>query len=270
MGFRRYLLEKRETPGAGKAFIPYFTLGDPDEKTSLALISAALEGGAEGLELGFPFSDPIADGPVLQRSAARSLAAGMTPGKCLALIERVRKLSPVPLGLLLYYNLIHAYGIKAFCRNAAACGVNAVLAADLPPESAAPLMEGLAANDLESVFMVGLTTPRERIRDIAGLTTGYIYLVAVLGVTGERSSVSARTIGKINEVREVTDTPVSVGFGISKPDHAALFRGTGADAVIVGSALATIIEEHRGDRKKLCSTVRDFVRSIREALDREG
>jgi tryptophan synthase alpha chain len=261
-GFRSFLMERRATRGARKAFIPYFTLGDPDEVSSLRLIEAALSGGADALELGFPFSDPIADGPVIQRAAMRALLAGTTTDTCFLMLAAIRERSPVPMSLLVYYNLIHAYGIERFCGMAAQAGVGALLVADLPLEESGPLRKSMARNSLQSVFMVGLNTPPEKMKRIIEVTTGYLYLVAVLGVTGERQNVSKRCIETIETVRGLTSLPLCVGFGISSPEQAGAFLGTGVDGIIVGSAVIRIIEESLPDIERVCQRLTSFVRGF--------
>jgi tryptophan synthase alpha chain len=265
MGFRDYLLQRRKIKRERAAFIPYLTLGDPDEESSLRLIHAAIDGGADAIELGFPFSDPIADGPVIQRANARALHSGINTERCFRLLKRIREKSPVPIGLLIYYNLIHSYGIERFCMRAAMSGVGAILAADLPIEESLPLLRHMARNSLESVFMIGLNTPEEKMKRIIDVTTGYLYLVAVLGVTGERRSVSERCIATIEKVRSLTSHPLCVGFGISSPEQAGAFRRTGLDGVIVGSAVIRIIEESLPDMDQACRRLTAFVRGFTKA-----
>jgi len=262
MSINQYFRTRRLKTGESKAFIPYFTLGDPTPGASLALIKSAIDGGADALELGFPFSDPIADGPVIQRSTHRALQAGMTSERCFELIEKIREYTPAPIGLLLYYNLVHAYGIERFIRRAKSAGVQGILAADLPIEESITYGRTIEREHLETVFMAALNTGEEKLRKIIGLTTGYLYLVAVLGVTGERSKVSKRCIGMIKRIRKMSDIPVCVGFGISTPEHARTLEKTGVDGFIVGSAITRLIEENEKNPEAACIAVYKFIKSF--------
>jgi tryptophan synthase alpha chain len=262
VSINQYFRARRLKTGERKAFIPYFTLGDPTPGASLALIKSAIDGGADALELGFPFSDPVADGPVIQRSTRRALQAGMTTDRCFELIEKIREYSRAPIGLLLYYNLIHAYGLEPFMKRAKGAGVQAVLAADLPLEESIPFQRTLEREQLESVFMTALNTSENKLKRIIGATTGYLYLVAVLGVTGERSKVSKRCIGMIKRIGKISDIPLCVGFGISTPAHAGSFEKTGVDGFIVGSAIARLIEEHEKNPEAACIAIYKLVKSF--------
>ncbi|MBP8304516.1 MAG: tryptophan synthase subunit alpha [Phycisphaerae bacterium] len=248
------------------ALIPFFVLGDPDEETSFDVICAALDAGADVLELGIPFSDPIADGPVIQRADIRALNAGMTPEKALALIHRIKAFRDVPIGLLMYYNLIWQYGTDRFFCDAAAAGVNSVLVADLSIDDADEVCRPAQAAGMDTVFMVTPNTPAERIRAVAAKTTGFIYTVSVLGVTGTRDQLSAGLADLIQRIQRVTPIPVCVGFGISKPEHAAAVADAGADGVIIGSKLVGLIEEHLPDKPRMLAEVGRFVRQVRQAI----
>lgn len=262
MGFHEFFLENRKIPKDRKIFIPYFTLGDPGYEESLRIIKSAVQSGADALELGFPFSDPIADGPVIQRSTVRALHSGMDTKKCFKLIEKIREITDIPIGLLLYYNLVYKYGVERFCRDAGKSGVSGVLAADLYPEEATEYLKSLQRNKLESVFMVAQNTREPEMRSIISSTTGYLYLVAVLGVTGARDKVSEECISTISRLRERTELPICVGFGISSPEHARQFLRTGADGIIVGSAITRIIEDGLPDIEAICEKVSSFVKGF--------
>jgi tryptophan synthase alpha chain len=265
MGFGDFFSAKRAALKKRKVFIPYFTLGDPTASDSLKIVKAALDAGADALEIGFPFSDPIADGPVIQRANYRALSSSVDTDQCFRLMAEIRRYSPVPIGILIYYNLIYTCGVERFCRMAAASGAQAVLAADLPVEEAGPLLQNLRKFHLESVCMAGLNTGEDRLRKIITATTGYLYLVAVLGVTGARSEVSSRCLAAIESIRTMTSLPLCIGFGISSPAQARAFFPTGADGIIVGSAVIKIIEEKLPDVDAICEGVSDFVKSFTES-----
>lgn len=248
------------------ALIPFFVLGDPDDQTSFDVICAALDAGADVLELGIPFSDPIADGPVIQRADIRALNAGMTTEKALALIHRIKASRDVPIGLLMYYNLIWQYGPDRFYRDAAAAGVNSVLVADVSIDDADEVCRPARAAGLDTVFMVTPNTPTERIKVVAAKTTGFIYTVSLMGVTGARDQLSSEVEGLVRRIQQVTRVPVCVGFGISKPEHAAAVASAGADGVIIGSKVVGLIEEHLADKPRMLAEVKRFIGEVREAI----
>ena len=248
------------------AMIPFFVIGDPDFDTSLDVIKTAIDAGADVLELGIPFSDPIADGPTIQKADIRSLKAGMTVHRACELISKVKQYRDIPIGLLMYYNLIYQYGIEKFFADFAKAGVNSVLVADLSINDADEILPAAKAAGMDTVFMVSPNTSDERIELITKKTTGFIYTVSVLGVTGSRDSVS-RSVGPlITKLKSKTAVPVCVGFGISKPEHAAEIAKDGADGVIIGSRIVKIIEDNLGDKKKMNAEIGEFIRSIRKAL----
>lgn len=230
--------------GNGTALIPFFVIGDPDFDRSLETVRTAVEAGADVLELGIPFSDPIADGPTIQRADVRALDSGMTCERAFELIEKIRIFADVPIGLLMYYNLITHYGAEAFYKDAAAAGVNSVLVADLCVDDAEELSPFIEANQLDSVYMVTPNTTEVRQGKIARLCTGFIYTVSLLGVTGARGELSDLVAPLIRSLKAKTEAPVCVGFGVSKPEHAKQLKDAGADGVIVGSALVDIIEKN--------------------------
>jgi tryptophan synthase alpha chain len=247
-----------------KAFIPFFVLGDPDYKTSLKAIKASLEAGADMLELGIGFSDPIADGPSIQAADLRALKAGMTVDRCFELIKEIRRFSDVPIGLLVYYNLLLRRGVSRFCRQAGKAGVDGILAADVPIEEAGPVIEGCKSSGIDPIFMVTPTTTGERLQKILVHADGFLYLVALLGVTGARGDLHPEALKLIRQVRSQTDLPLCVGFGISKPDHVrALSRG-GADGAIVGSAIVDLIARNLGTAGRIPESVRRYVRTMKK------
>jgi tryptophan synthase alpha chain len=221
--------------------IPYLTAGDPDLTVTRDCLRALAEAGADLIELGVPFSDPMADGPVLQRSAQRALAAGTTLRRVLELVAEIRREIAQPIVLFGYYNPIFRYGTEAFARDAAAAGVDGVLCVDLPPEESTELRTALRAHDLDLVLLLAPTTPDPRVRRICRLASGFLYFVSVLGVTGAREHLPAELPELVGRVRAVTELPIGVGFGVQTPEQAAWVAGF-ADAVVVGSAIAKVLE----------------------------
>jgi tryptophan synthase alpha chain len=248
------------------AVIPFFVIGDPDYKTSLAIVKNAVDAGADILELGIPFSDPIADGPTIQKADIRSLKKGMTVKKALAFIKEVKKHKDLPIGLLMYYNLIFQYGTEKFFRDCHNAGVNSVLVADLSIDDADEILSPAKNAGLDTVFMVTPNTNPQRLKLIASKTTGFIYAVSLLGVTGSRSTLSNAVDGLVKNIKKATDVPVCVGFGISKPEHAAQVAKAGADGVIIGSKIVGLIEDNLKNKKKCLSEISKFIVSVTSAL----
>jgi tryptophan synthase alpha chain len=253
-----------ETNGA--VLIPFFVIGDPDSGTSLELVKAAIDAGADVLELGIPFSDPIADGPTIQKADIRAINSGMNVHKALDLLRQVKTYRDIPIGLLMYYNLIFQYGTDKFFADFHNAGVNSILIADLSIDDADEVLAPAKAAGLDSVFMVTPNTETERIKLIASKTTGFIYTVSLLGVTGSRDSLSDAVQGLVDKLKKLTDVPVCVGFGISKPEHAATVASAGADGVIIGSRIVKIIEENLDNKENMISQVADFIKQVKAAL----
>jgi tryptophan synthase alpha chain len=248
------------------ALIPFFVLGDPDDQTSFEVICAAIDAGADVLELGIPFSDPIADGPTIQKADIRALSSGSTPGKALALIRRIKAYRDIPIGLLMYYNLVWQYGLEQFYRDAAAAGVNSILVADLSVDDADEVVPLAKAAGLDTVFMVTPNATAGRIKSVADQTTGFIYAVSLMGVTGTRDQLSTSVAGLVQRIKQVTSLPVCVGFGVSKPQHAAAVAAAGADGVIIGSKIVGLIEENLGNNPKMIAAVGRFIGEVRQVL----
>ncbi len=245
------------------AFVPYVTAGDPDLETTLELIGALADGGADLIELGVPFSDPIADGPVNQRAAVRALASGTTLSGVLRMVSSARQRWSVPIVLFTYFNPILARGVAHFASQAAASGVDGVLTLDLPPEEASgEYIDALRANELATVFLVAPTSTRARIRRADELTRGFVYYVARTGVTGDRRELAPELLKQVKAVRRKVRHPLAVGFGISTPEHVAEV-GSVADGVVVGSALVRLVEEHGRDA---AGPVAEAVRRLSEPL----
>jgi len=224
------------------ALIPFFVIGDPDFDNSLALVKATIDAGADILELGIPFSDPIADGPTIQKADIRAVRSGMNVRRAMEFIRQVKQYRDIPIGLLMYYNLIGHYGTEAFFRDAHAAGVNSVLVADMMIDDAGEVLGPIRAAGLDSVFMVTPNTSPERMRRIAAKTTGFIYTVSVLGVTGSRDTLSDSVQDLVRRLKSLTTVPICVGFGISKPEHARAVADAGADGAIIGSRIVGMIE----------------------------
>ncbi|MGH2348875.1 MAG: tryptophan synthase subunit alpha [bacterium] len=225
-----------------RAFIPFVVAGDPDLAATERAARALVRAGADLLEVGVPFSDPIADGPVNQRAAHRALLQGVTLADVLDLARRLRPEVTVPVVLLSYYNPILRYGLDRFCTDAAAAGVDGVVVPDLPPEEADGLIAAARPAGVDTIFLLAPTSTDERIRLVADRSTGFIYCVSLTGVTGVRERLSADLDGLVGRIKRLTATPVCVGFGVSTPDQARAVAGV-ADGVIVGSALVAVLEQ---------------------------
>ncbi|MEA3225559.1 MAG: tryptophan synthase subunit alpha [Planctomycetota bacterium] len=248
------------------ALIPFFVLGDPDYDRSLTVIKGGIDAGADILELGIPFSDPIADGPTIQKADIRALEAGMTCEKALDLVREIKAYADIPIGLLMYYNLIYHYGHDRFYRDATAAGVNSVLVADVSIDDADEIVGPASAAGLDTVFMVTSITGPERMKLIASKTTGFIYTVSLLGVTGARVELSDTVQGLVGKLKDMTDVPVCVGFGISRPEHAAAVAQAGADGVIIGSKIVGLIESNLSDTEKTVAEISAFLGQVKAAI----
>lgn len=247
-----------------RAMIFYVTAGFPDEQTTEDAILALDEAGTDLIELGIPFSDPIADGPTIQKASQVALNAGMTVRRVLALVKRIREQTQIPLIFFSALNPVLHYGLEKFTNEAAAAGADGLLIPDLPPEEAGELIDLCRERDLKLPFLVAPTTDAARRKLIADHSSGFVYYISLRGVTGARDQVAADMEKKVREVKTVTDLPVAVGFGISKPEHARLAAGV-ADGIVVGSALIDLIAKHAGT-PALKREVADYARSLIDAL----
>ncbi len=234
--FKRRKAERRP------AFVPFLTAGDPSIDRTVEAAVALEEAGADVLELGVPFSDPLADGPVIQRSSERALARGVTLGDVLGAVRRIRKRSELPLLLFSYFNPLLQRGLERLAREAAEAGVDGVLVTDLPPEEAGDWIQAARGADLDTVFLASPTSPADRLRRVAEASRGFIYAISRTGVTGERQALSAEAAPLVERLRGLTDVPVVLGFGLSTPEQVAE-AGRVADGVVVGSALVRFLEE---------------------------
>lgn len=249
------------------ALIPFFVIGDPDFDTSLSIVKTAIDAGADVLELGIPFSDPIADGPTIQKADIRALNNGINVKRALEFIKKVKEYRDIPIGLLMYYNLVYQYGTEKFFADFHQAGVNSVLVADLSIDDADEIAGPAKSAGLETIFMVTPNTSTERMKLIASKTTGFIYTVSVYGVTGSREQLSDMAEGLIGKLKKLTSVPVCVGFGISKAQHAAAISSAGADGVIIGSKIVGMIEQNLGNSKKMLAEISAFLSEVKSALE---
>jgi tryptophan synthase alpha chain len=247
------------------AFIPFAMAGDPDIDLSERICKTYIDNGADILEIGYPFSDPIADGAVNQRAAQRAIRAGITPARFFDSISRLRDYAPdTPFGLLCYANTLYRYGYEPFCRDAAQAGMDSVLVADCPPGEAPSLHSALSRHGLECVFIVSELTPDVRIQKIAEVTGGFIYVVSRLGPTGTHAHMDSKLKRTLSRIRRYTSLPLCVGFGISTPRDVEQVLSAGADGAIVGSALVQHIE-HYNSVDDLCSKFASHIRTFKKA-----
>lgn len=246
-----------------KALITFITAGDPDLAATEALVLEMAGRGADVIELGVPFSDPMADGPTIQKSSERALAAGATLPKILAMVKSVRRQTQVPIILMGYYNPVFLYGSSRFVADATAAGVDGVLLVDLPPEEGGEFKALAARHGLDVIFLLTPTSDAARIAKVARLGSGFIYYVSVTGVTGARASVADSVDDAVRRIRAEVDLPVVVGFGVSDPAQAGQVAAV-ADGVVVGSALVKLFEEAAGEELK--KRLGDFVAALKAGI----
>ncbi len=245
------------------ALMPYLTMGYPKRDSALTLVPAIAEAGADLIELGIPFSDPLADGPTIQASSQKALENGMTLSLCLEQAASLRDQGvTVPFVFMGYYNPIYQFGIERFAAQATAAGVDGVIIPDLPPEEAQAALDAFESQGLDLILLLAPTSNATRIRMVAELAHGFIYLVSLVGTTGARGQVAGDLPGLVGRVRAETDKPLAVGFGISTPDQAARVAGL-ADGVIVGSALIEAI----GAAEIPEDAARKFITALRAGMD---
>ena len=247
-----------------RALLPYFMAGDPSLADTRRLVIEAARRGADVVELGVPFSDPLADGPVIQRAGTRALAGGATVARVLETVAGLRAEIDVPIVLLTYYNPVLAFGLKAFARTAVDAGVDGAIVADMPPEESDPLGTEATAAGLDLVYMVAPTSTVARVRLIARNSRGFIYVVSLTGVTGERQQLPADMATQIATIRRETAMPVCVGFGISTPAQVATV-GRVADGAAVGSAIVRLVEARTGS-SSLVDDVGKFIAELKAPL----
>jgi tryptophan synthase alpha chain len=256
-----------ELAGRGeRALICYVVAGYPDIKSSQKVIDALVKGGADIIEIGIPFSDPIADGPTIQAASHSALVKGITPEKALQLAKAVRKKYPkLPLLAMTYYNILVHPGVEKFMSQAKASGIDGFILPDVPVEEAQEYSAAASKLGLATVFLASPNTPQSRLERIVNSSSGFLYLVSVYGITGARKSFEDYTLSAIRSVKQAAGgkVPLAVGFGISTPAHAKFMIGAGADAVIVGSAIIDRIAKSRGS--KLQPELQAFARSMKQA-----
>jgi tryptophan synthase alpha chain len=249
------------------ALIPYVTAGDPDLDVTFRLVHELARQGADLIELGVPFSDPMADGPTHQRAAERALLRGTSLARVLDLVQNLRRTLSIPLILFTYYNPVFRYGGERLARDARQAGVDGVLCVDLPPEEANELKRETDRQDLDLIFLLAPTSSLSRVRAVLTRARGFVYYVAVTGVTGVRSTLPPDLSEMVLRIRAISPVPVGVGFGISSPEQAAQVASI-ADAVIVGSALSQIIETYSG-QPDLIERVGAFVSGLKLSIRRD-
>lgn len=249
------------------ALVTYLTGGDPEPKIFLNNVVALAEGGADIIEIGIPFSDPIADGPVIQSSSQRSLASGTTPNvvleECLVISEMYPE---IPLVLLTYYNPIIAMGLENFMGRAREAGVSGIVVPDLPVEESDDYRAAAIKNGVDTIFLTAPNTSERRLVKIIRDSTGFLYLVSLLGVTGPRDSLSELALSSVKYVKSLSGRlPTAAGFGISRPEHVSAIINSGADGAIVGSALVEIVSHHLQDPLQASEYLKDTVRQLKAA-----
>jgi tryptophan synthase alpha chain len=245
------------------AFVPFLTCGDPHPEQTLNLLRALERAGADAIEIGVPFSDPMADGPVIQRSSERALAHGTTLRTALDVAAAFRRESDLPLILFGYYNPVFRHGAERLAKDALAAGIDALLCVDLPPDESEELDRWLRAGGIDLIYLLAPTSTLERVRRVLSRARGFVYFVAVAGVTGVRATLPQNLETLVGSVRRLTRLPIGVGFGISTPEQAASVAGF-ADAVIVGSAIVRVIEE--APAGEAAARVEAFAASLKQGI----
>ena len=246
------------------SFVSYITAGDPDINTSLNIMKNLAENGTDIIELGVPFSDPISDGPIIQKATERALSNKVDMKKVLDLVKRFRKNYSTPIVIFGYYNPFLKYGLNKIMKDIKAAGANGVLVVDLPPEEAEEIQYAVNRQNLELVYLVAPTSTNKRIQTIAKLSNSFIYLVSVTGVTGTRTSLDSNLVPFIKRLKKQTKRPICVGFGISTPKHVLELKKN-VDGIVIGSAIIKIIEENLKNKKEIIKKVSNFSKKISEA-----
>ena len=247
-----------------QALIAYIMAGDPSLQDTEQLVLGLERSGADVIELGVPFSDPIADGPVIQQAAERALRSGTSLRRILTMVAGLRRQTQIPLVLMAYYNTIHAYGEQDFCRAAAQAGVDGLIAPDMPVEESGPLKDRAEEAGLDLIFLLAPTSTPARRASVAKASKGFIYYVSLTGITGAKLTDLGNVEDNVKRIRKVTRVPISVGFGVATPEDAARIASV-ADGVIVGSAIVKQIAAHQQD-PGLVTSVGTFVSSLKQAM----
>lgn len=264
---RRRIAESFSADPKRKLLIPYITAGDPDLDTTLALMHTLVESGADIIELGVPFSDPMADGPVIQAACERALAGGTRLVDVIDLVARFRQVNDTtPVVLMGYMNPLERLGYSEFATRASAAGVDGVLTVDLPPEESAALGTELDKSGLDAIYLLSPTTPDARLSAVAERASGYVYYVSLKGVTGAAKLDTTEVADRVSHIKTLAKLPVAVGFGIRDAESAATVSAT-ADAVIVGSVLVSLVGLHGTDPEALHDAIGKTIRGMRDAMD---
>ena len=254
---------------SGKGLITYITAGDPSYEATADLVLALERAGADLVELGAPFSDPMADGPVIQQASMRALAGGATLAGILGLVRRLRERTQIPLLLMTYYNPVLRYGLTTFAADAAAAGVDGLIVPDLPLEESGPLLAELQPHRVRLIPFAAPTSTAERLARVGQLAGGFVYCVSLTGVTGAREGLPPGIEEFMQRVRACTGRPLAIGFGIASPVQATLMSKLG-DAVIVGSAIVSLVERYAAEREMMLQQVSALVGSLKQAISEVG
>jgi tryptophan synthase alpha chain len=263
------VFQKLKAQGNG-ALIGYVMGGDPQPRYTPAIAEALINGGVDILELGIPFSDPIADGPTIQAASVRALKAGTTPKMVLEMAKVIKKKQDVPVAVMTYYNPVFKMGLEKFFSIAKENGVDGAIIPDLPMEEAAECRKAANASNVDTIFLAAPSTTEERLRRIVGCSSGFLYLVSHFGVTGTKTAVEDSTINLVKRVLPYTKgkVPLAVGFGVSKPGHVKRIIGAGADGVIVGSAFVNIINKNQSNPEAAFAEIEETARKLKQATIR--
>jgi tryptophan synthase alpha chain len=262
-------IERAFCEAEGPLFIGFTVAGDPDHDASIRIAETVLDAGADILELGVPFSDPVADGPVIQRADLRALQAGARTAAVFGMVHEIRRVSDRPIVLLTYYNPVYRRGLSRFYGEAAAAGADGVLIVDLPLEEADEARECARRAGIDQILLAAPTTGDARLARIVDSASGFLYLVSRTGVTGAREDLPGDIRGLIGRVKERSSIPVAVGFGISRPGHVRACASAGADGVIVGSAIVSLVEKHLHDPPAMREAIHTYVRQMKDAARAE-
>lgn len=249
------------------AFIPFVIAGDPDLDKSKEIIFSLQEAGADVIELGIPYSDPLADGPVIQLAAQRALKAGTTLKKAIELHASIKDKLNVPVVIFTYYNPVIAYGLENFIKDIKNAGIKGVLVPDLPIEEAGKIIQLTKENQIELIMLVTPTSGDDRLKAITVASEGFVYLVSITGVTGARSSFSESVESSITKVKKFTNKPICVGFGISKVEHITQLKQLDAQGAIVGSAIIKIVEQHVDKPESIVPAIKSYVEELVRACN---
>ncbi len=249
------------------ALIGYVTAGDPNPQLTTCIAEALIKGGVDILELGLPFSDPIADGPTIQAASVRALNAGTTPKAVLNIAKEIKQKHNLPVVIMTYYNPVYRMGLEQFFRLAKTSKVDGVIVPDLPVEEAADYRKAAASQSIDTIFLAAPSTSEERLRRIVACSSGFLYLVSHFGVTGEKTTLQNSTIQLVKRIHHYTEgkVPLAVGFGISTPAHVESIVAAGADGVIVGSAFVNIVNRKQQDPKSMLQELEETARKLKNA-----